>query len=825
MEIGMVQRVDIDQEMQQSYLDYAMSVIVSRALPDARDGLKPVQRRLLYSMYDMGVRDDSTYKKSARIVGEVLGKYHPHGDQAVYETMARLAQDFTMRNCLIDGQGNFGSIDGDPPAAMRYTEARLTSFSMDMIRNLERDTVDFARNFDDTLNEPVVLPAAIPNLLVNGSSGIAVGMATSIPPHNLGEVVDALCLLLENWEHDDRVGVADLMKTIQGPDFPTGGIILIDKEKNDMLAAYATGKGRISLRGRVSLEDMERGKRRILIHELPYQVNKASLIERIAELVRSGSLDGITDLRDESDRQGMRIVIELGKNADEKKLLAELYKRTPMQTTFSIALLALVNNEPRLLTLKQALRVYLEHRIEVIQRRSAFDLKKAEERLHIVEGLRKALLHLDDVIQAIRTSKDVDQARTRLIKRFSLSQIQAQAILDMQLRRLASLERKKIEDEYKELTASIKELKALLKSPAKIRKVVMDELLQIKTTYTDRRKTQIVMLDDGKDAGTLLTTQDLSPEQEVWVGVADESGLVRTLDATQPRLSGKIAPRVVIRSNTHHTLYAVSDTGRAAAVSVNNVPTAESWADGAAVHRVTPFKSDDKIVDLFSIPLERPGGFVLTVSRGGMVKKSSLEELSGPSSQLFTLAKINDGDELLSALPMQDEGEILLVTKKGMAIRFSTEDVRPMGLVAAGVNGIKLSVGDEVVSASLLDSESDILLLAEDGSAWRLTEDNYPLQGRYGQGVQACKLSPDVEVSGMMTGKKNQVGVVHFMRYAAQTLRLDDAPVLKRTVKGKKVVPVKENDRIQLLVPVRDCLGIWKAAPKKKSAKPKKTAK
>lgn len=825
MEIGMVQRVDIDQEMQQSYLDYAMSVIVSRALPDARDGLKPVQRRLLYSMYDMGVRDDSTYKKSARIVGEVLGKYHPHGDQAVYETMARLAQDFTMRNCLIDGQGNFGSIDGDPPAAMRYTEARLTSFSMDMIRNLERDTVDFARNFDDTLNEPVVLPAAIPNLLVNGSSGIAVGMATSIPPHNLGEVVDALCLLLENWEHDDRVGVADLMKTIQGPDFPTGGIILIDKEKNDMLAAYATGKGRISLRGRVSLEDMERGKRRILIHELPYQVNKASLIERIAELVRSGSLDGITDLRDESDRQGMRIVIELGKNADEKKLLAELYKRTPMQTTFSIALLALVNNEPRLLTLKQALRVYLEHRIEVIQRRSSFDLKKAEERLHIVEGLRKALLHLDDVIQAIRTSKDVDQARTRLIKRFSLSQIQAQAILDMQLRRLASLERKKIEDEYKELTASIKELKALLKSPAKIRKVVMDELLQIKTTYTDRRKTQIVMLDDGKDAGTLLTTQDLSPEQEVWVGVADESGLVRTLDATQPRLSGKIAPRVVIRSNTHHTLYAVSDTGRAAAVSVNNVPTAESWADGAAVHRVTPFKSDDKIVDLFSIPLERPGGFVLTVSRGGMVKKSSLEELSGPSSQLFTLAKINDGDELLSALPMQDEGEILLVTKKGMAIRFSTEDVRPMGLVAAGVNGIKLSVGDEVVSASLLDSESDILLLAEDGSAWRLTEDNYPLQGRYGQGVQACKLSPDVEVSGMMTGKKNQVGVVHFMRYAAQTLRLDDAPVLKRTVKGKKVVPVKENDRIQLLVPVRDCLGIWKAAPKKKSAKPKKTAK
>ncbi|HOW91536.1 MAG TPA: DNA topoisomerase 4 subunit A, partial [Anaerolineaceae bacterium] len=449
MEMGLVRKVDIDHEMQQSYLDYAMSVIVSRALPDARDGLKPVQRRLLYAMYDMGLRPDSAYKKSARIVGEVLGKYHPHGDQAVYEAMARLAQDFSMRNLLVDGQGNFGSVDGDPPAAMRYTEARLTSFSMEILNQLDRDTVDFGRNFDDSLDEPLVLPSAIPNMLVNGASGIAVGMATSIPPHNLGEVIDSLSYLLEHWQKIDDITVGELMKFIQGPDFPTGGIILQEHEQNELLAAYATGKGRITLRGRLNLEEMSRGKSRIIITELPYMTNKSALIERIAELTREGQIEGISDLRDESDRQGMRIVIELNKAADADSVLRELYKRTPLQVTFSINLLALVNNEPRLLTLKQSLKVYLEHRIEVVKRRSEYDMRKALERLHILEGLRIALQNLDEVITVIRRSADTDDAREKLIKKFKLTVIQANAILDMPLKRLAQLERKKIEEEYK----------------------------------------------------------------------------------------------------------------------------------------------------------------------------------------------------------------------------------------------------------------------------------------------------------------------------------------------------------------------------------------
>jgi len=444
MEIGMVRKVDIDHEMQQSYLDYAMSVIVARALPDARDGLKPVQRRLLYAMYDMGIRPDSPYKKSARIVGEVLGKYHPHGDQAVYESMARMAQDFSMRYTLIDGQGNFGSVDGDPPAAMRYTEARITSFAMDMLAQLDRNTIDFDRNFDDTLDEPSVLPAALPNLLVNGASGIAVGMATSIPPHNLGEVTDALIYLVEHWDQSDDVTIADLMKFIQGPDFPTGGIILQEHDQNEIQSAYATGRGKIMLRGRVSIEEAARGKSRIIVSELPYMTNKAALIERIAELSREGQLDAVTDLRDESDRHGMRIVIELKQGAEPEKTLLALYKKTPMQVTFTINLLALVNGEPRLMTLKQALKVFVEHRLEVITRRSQFDLQKAQERLHLLEGLRIALKFLDEVIATIRAARDTDEARIKLIKKFKLSEIQAQAILDMPLKRLAALERKKL---------------------------------------------------------------------------------------------------------------------------------------------------------------------------------------------------------------------------------------------------------------------------------------------------------------------------------------------------------------------------------------------
>ena len=557
MELGLVRKVDIDQEMQQAYLDYAMSTIVARALPDARDGLKPVHRRILYAMYDMGIRADTPYKKSARIVGEVLGKYHPHGDAAVYEAMARMAQDFSMRTLLVDGQGNFGSVDGDPPAAMRYTEARLTSAAIDILADLNKNTVDFLANFDDTLEELSVLPSAIPNLLVNGATGIAVGMATSIPPHNLSEIVDACIYMLERWEKLDDIDVDQLMKFVQGPDFPTGGVIIEEKGEENIESAYGSGRGRVTVQAKVHVEEMERGKNRIIVTELPYQVNKSALIERIAELAREGHLDGLADLRDESDRQGMRIVIELTKNADPNIVLRDLYKRTPMQTTFSINLLALVDGEPRTLTLKQALRVYLEHRITIIKRRAEFDLDKAKARAHILEGYLIALKNLDELIQIIRNASDVETARAKLMKRYKLTELQATAILDMQLRRLAALERKKIETEYKEVSGIIKDLTALLKSAKLMRGVVAEELLKVKEAYGDRRRTQIVSLKEGAKGGKGLTANDLLPDQIIWVGVTADGIVARTHDEKQPKHSGNDAPRFLVKASTTDTIYFV----------------------------------------------------------------------------------------------------------------------------------------------------------------------------------------------------------------------------------------------------------------------------
>ncbi len=468
MEVGMIRQRDINRELQESYLDYAMSVIVARALPDARDGLKPVQRRILYAMYDMGLRPDTPYKKSARIVGEVLGKYHPHGDMAVYEAMTRMAQDFAMRYTLVDGQGNFGSIDGDAPAAMRYTEARITALGQELLVDIERNTVDFADNFDGTLREPTVLPASIPNLLVNGASGIAVGMSTSIPPHNLGEVCNALIYLLENWENMDQIGVPELMQFIKGPDFPTGGVVYTydnGSDEDQLRAAYATGRGKIKIRAKLHVEELGRGRSRIIVSEIPFQTNKTSLIERIAELVREGRIEGIADLRDESDRNGLRIVIDVMRTADPLEVIADLFKYTPLESTFSIIILALVDGEPRRLSLKQALRVYLEHRLEVVRRRSEFDLAQARERAHILEGLLTALDHLDEVIDTIRRSRTVETAHANLCKRFHLSDAQATAILQMQLRRLAALERRKLEEEYKEKLQLIKMLEAAAEQP------------------------------------------------------------------------------------------------------------------------------------------------------------------------------------------------------------------------------------------------------------------------------------------------------------------------------------------------------------------------
>ncbi len=811
MEVGIVRKVDIDSEMQQSYLDYAMSVIVARALPDARDGLKPVQRRILYAMYDMGLRANSGFKKSARIVGEVLGKYHPHGDVAVYEAMARMAQDFSMRAPLVEGQGNFGSVDGDPPAAMRYTEARMTSFGMQLLDQIDRNTVDFTRNFDDTIDEPTVLPAAVPNLLVNGASGIAVGMATNIPPHNLGEVVDALIYMLKEWDHLDDIGVSDLMQYVKGPDFPTGGIILQENGTNDILSAYATGRGRIPVRGRVHLEDMGRGRSRIIITELPYLTNKASLVERIADLVRDGHVEGIVDLRDESDRQGMRIVIELSKNADSDEVLRFLYKRTPLQSTFGMALLALVDGEPRLLTLKQALRVYIEHRLEVVRRRSEFDLERARARAHILEGLRIALKNLDDIVSLIRNSPDVETARTRLIKRYKLSDIQAQAILDMPLRRLASLERKKIEEEYKELAKTIKDLESLLRSPQRMREMVETELLAVREVYADPRRTQIVSLAEGESAKLLLTANALTPAEEVWVSVMNDGTVARTSGTKLPRVSGRQAASRLIKATTHHTVYLAAQDGRTAALSVSALPISDDLTEGLPLWRVAPFEEKDRLADMFAIPPNLPeqDSYVLTVSRGGMVKKSSLQELPGPSSQLFTLVKVNPEDSLLWLTVTHGEDHLLLLTERGMAIRFSEQEVRPMGLVAAGVNGIKMKNGDQVAAAECVSENDEILIVASDGCGWRIPVSEFPLQGRYGQGVIAGRLSNSIKMAGTLAGSRTQNGIAHFEQAAARLVRVDAIDIGKRDRGAQEVLPAKEGDALIGITRVDDAIDGW----------------
>ncbi len=809
MEIATLRKIDINEEMQQAYLDYAMSVIVSRALPDARDGLKPVHRRILFAMHDLSLRPDTAHKKSARIVGEVLGKYHPHGDQAVYDAMARMAQEFSTRYPLVDGQGNFGSIDGDPPAAMRYTEARMAPPAVDLLADLEKDTVDFGSNFDDTLREPEVLPAAIPNLLVNGTTGIAVGMSTSIPPHNLGEVIDALIFMLTKWTNLDNINVDDLMKFIQGPDFPTGGVILQSDEADQGLkAAYGTGRGRITVQARVHMEEAGRGRTRLIVTELPFMTNKSNLIERIASLVRDGTLEGIADLRDESAREEMRIVIELSKGADSDEVLKTLFRRTPMQNTFSIITLALVDGEPRLLSLKQVLRVYIEHRLEVIRRRSEFELEKARQRAHILEGLRTALANLDDVINIIRRSRTVESAHNNLRKTFKLSQEQAAAILNMPLRRLASLERQKIEQEYKDLQKQIKTLVGLLKSPVKMRQAVGVELEAVKASYGDNRKTQIVNLGGGEDVKTaVLTARDLAPDKEVWVTVSPDGRISHTPDNKPPRLSGSAAASLLLKVNTRDTLYVINEQGEAAALGMHAVPESASPTEGTPVEQITPLRGASPVAALLNLPpreQRQPGWFALTVTRGGMVKKTEITELPGPSAQIITFARVNDGDRLGWVHVTNGKNEILMATAEGMAIRFSEEEVRPMGAVAAGVMGIKLRVGDQVIGSGLLPSRYEVFLVREDGNAKRVKASQFPRQGRYGQGVVGWKLGAGERLAGLAIGKGTQRITLHLAKLAPKQVRLDEAPVRGRPSNGKVVQELKSGDKIVMLTEPND---------------------
>ena len=805
---GTVRAADIVGEMQTAYLDYAMSVIVARALPDVRDGLKPVHRRILYAMYhDLSLTHDKPHKKSARIVGEVLGKYHPHGDVAVYDAMVRMAQDFSLRYPLIDGQGNFGSIDGDNAAAMRYTEARLAEISDLMLEDLDRDTVGWHPNFDNTLREPDIVPAALPNLLINGASGIAVGMATNVPPHNLGEIVDALAFMIDNYQGVDDITVEQLMDFVKGPDFPTGGILYRyreDKpdENTDAIAqGYAVGKSRLILQAKAHFEEMSRGRMRIVVTELPYQTNKTALIERIASLVREEKLQGLTDLRDESDRTGMRIVIELNRNADPKTVLSDLFKYTPLQQTFGMQLLALVDNQPRLLSLKRALHLFIQHREEIVRRRSEFELAKAKERAHIVEGLLYALDILDEVIHTIRHSQSVDTARSNLVKNFKFTEVQAQAILDLQLRRLAALERKKLKDEFDELKKRIKYLEELLADPAKILRVIREELLALREKYADARRTQIV----DRTKGTLTTT-DLLPQQDVWVAVNNNGDLMRQdlVDkptATNLRQLGKGGQVALLTANTRDWLYLFTKDGRAARISVHEIPQ-----DGNPKHlsELCGFTRRDAITAAITQPRTEgdPGnGYLFCVTVKGMVKRVTLADFMAQVAPEFVVINVDEGDRLGWVLPTRGDAEVILVTGVGQSIRFGEEDVRSMGLPAAGIGGIKLAKNDTVVYAGLVEADGSLITMTTAGYAKQSPLTDYSRQGRNGSGIVTHK--PTSRTGDVATALVLPAGLepetsllVSNQKGGVKTITVAEIPIMGRGVQGKQVIEVDNGERI-----------------------------
>ncbi len=811
MDVGTVRQVDIDAEMRAAYLDYAMSVIVARALPDARDGLKPVHRRILYAMYDMGLRPDSPYRKSARIVGEVLGKYHPHGDAAVYDAMVRMAQDFSMRYPLIDGQGNFGSVDGDAAAAMRYTEARMYSPGLDMLGDIEKDTVGFTDNFDGSLLEPSVLPASLPNLILNGSSGIAVGMSTSIPPHNVGETCDALTFMLDNWGRLDDIGVPELMQFIKGPDFPTGGLVFrfdSDGETDNLAHAYATGRGKIAVQAKAHIEQLSRNRNRIIVTELPYQVNKTNLIERIAELARDEKIEGLTDLRDESDRQGLRIVIDLTRTVDPHQVLAQLFKLTPMRTTFSIIMLALVEDEPRLLSLKQALRVYLEHRFVVVRRRSEHELARARERAHVLEGYLVALDHLDEVIDIIRRSRTVETAHANLRKVFKLSDIQAEAILNMPLRRLAALERKKIEDEYKEKKRLIQFLEGLLKSEKMIRDVVKEELLEAKQHYGDPRRTLIV----SGSAGDAVTVAQLLPAEEVWVTLTEGGRLSRTFDDQQPKVTGgvKDAPRAMLVATASEVLYLFTADGMAATVPVHQLPQANDFQEGVHVASLTSLGQEQEVVAVLSLPSGMDEGYLCLTSVGGMVKRISLADLPGLSARAFQVMGLS-GDALGWAAWTRGGEELVLVSAEGQAIRFSEEEIRPMGLAAAGVKGIKLGGRkDQVIGMVVYRPRSSLWVITDTGFAKSSALDDYPVQGRYGQGVITFKFTDRQSMlAAAALGTMDDNLVVVTTKGKPKYMRFGLAPRAGRNTRGESVVALGPGEVVKyVVVPGRYSLAV-----------------
>lgn len=801
MDFGTVHQVDIDEQMRSAYLDYAMSVIISRALPDARDGLKPVHRRILFAMADMGIRSNTAYKKSARIVGEVLGKYHPHGDSAVYDAMARMAQDFSMRYPLVDGQGNFGSIDGDAPAAMRYTEARLHAHAEEILADIDKNTVDFTDNFDGSLKEPVVLPARLPNLLLNGSSGIAVGMATSIPPHNLRELANATNYLIDHYEKIDEVSVEELMRFVQGPDFPTGGIIV---GRDSVHQAYSTGRGRLVVRGQAHIEEMKGNRYQIVITEIPYQVNKTSLIERIAELARGGRLDAITDLRDESDRRGMSIVLELRRGAQPKQVLNQLYKYTPLQSTFSVHLLALVNGEPRLLSLKRALQIYIEHRQVIITRRSSFELEKAKNRAHILDGLLIALANLDDVIKTIRESKDAEIAKERLMSKFNLTDIQAQAILDMQLRRLSALERQKIEDEHREIMARIEYLQDLLAHPQKMLGLIKEDMNAVSEKYGDERRTKIV-----GETHEELKEEDLITDEPVLITFT-RKGYIKRVAARLYRSQGRGGRGVsgqtireedeiefLIPARTLHTVLFFSDRGKVYSEKVYQIPDANRTDRGIPIVNVLSLDTGERITAAVSVPGFEEGSYFTMATLAGRVKRVALADFSSVRPSGLIAISLDEGDELGWVRLTSGKDEIIMVTRAGQALRIPETEIRCMGRPAAGVTGIKLKTGDRLTSMDVIEPEGQLLTVTEHGFGKRSDLDEYPVKGRATGGVATIAQKQTARVgritSARVVQEEDEVTLISSGGVILR-LKVKDISMSGRATRGFKLMDLGDED-------------------------------
>ena len=805
-----VEDISLEEEVQYSFLEYAMSVIVSRALPDVRDGLKPVNRRILYAALESGMRPDQRYRKCAALVGEVMKTYHPHGDQAIYESLVRLAQDFTTRYLLIDGQGNFGSVDGDPPAAQRYTECRLSRPAMELLRDINEETVDFAPNYDGDTNEPTVLPARFPNLLVNGSTGIAVGMATNIPPHNLGEVIDAAVDLLENPELSEDKGkmLKTVMKHIKGPDFPTGALILGQQGIKD---AYTTGRGSIKMRAVCEIEEGPKGNPRIVVTELPYQVNKARLQEKMAELVNSKDrkLEGIADLRDESSRDGMRVVIELKRSAVPQVVLNQLYKRTQLQDNFGVNMLALDDGVPRTLNIGEVIEAYITHQIDVIVRRTRFRLRKAEERSHILEGLIVALEHIDDVVALIRAAADVEEARNGLIARYGMSEVQAQHILDMPLRRLTALEQDKIREEYEELQKTIKELRGILRSPARVRKIIADELREIRKKFADDRRTRIVP-DEGE-----FDIEDLIADEDLVVSVS-RGGYIKSVPLDTYKRQGRGGRGVrgaalkegdivehLITTTAHAYLLLFSNTGRVYRIKAHEIPKRDRTARGTAVVNVVPMRPDDSVAAVIDTRDYETYRYLLIATKRGMVKKTVFREYDSSRREGIIAVNLKKGDEVVKVRPTSGKDDVLLITRKGKAIRFKEENARPMGRTATGVIGIRLDDGDEVVACDIIQADAELLVVTQFGYGKRTKLSEFPRKGRGGKGVIAAKLTrPRGEIVGASVVRAGDEvflisddGVV--IRMAVNTISRQGRPAT-----GVRVMNLAEGTRISAVAPV-----------------------